>query len=481
MKKDSMKNYLKFGILLLAIPLLLLNCEKEEIIPLHQMKLKTVSKQKVKEILAAYIKKNKETSKKGSNAFSFTPLYETLKQKELNFTEALLTNLKIESNIELLSTTRLFFIEVNGKVIKAIKTERVKNYYENEKIKEGTIYYHNLKGEFLLAHKIKDGVVKERLYKKINTQQASFFSILLYQSDCSGGIDEVSVDDLEGGCLNAAHVYGPGESMQDFLSVYDNSGKPIIPNERVVGSSSGGGGSSAQPLNTDPITGECKEGYVKNIFGECVKPEDPCKHINLQIQNPRYTTQAEELKRKTGLRKETGYKQNKDGTQVALNDTNNGHSLEIPIDRNTVGYMHTHINDFLNGKIDKTTGEPLMDKPIKIFSPADVIKFLQMVKNSKYNGVPTHLVYGTVIASIGNYTLRFTGNIDDITGLGTAKSYKSDYELSIEKKGRERGFLHFLKDKIGINGINLYRIRDNGDIEKKTLKDNGRVDTNDCE
>jgi len=221
---------------------------------------------------------------------------------------------------------------------------------------------------------------------------------------------------------------------------------------------------------------------IQNSAGKCV--ENPCRYINLQIQNPNYTQQSNELEGKTGLKKETGYKQNKDGSQVPLNDTNNGHSLDIPVNTNTVGYMHTHLNDFLTGKIDPKTGDEELKKPIKIFSPADILKFLQIVKNSKYNGVPTHLVYGTVIASTGNYTLRFTGNPDDIIGLGSANSYRADYKKYFEedyKNNKEKAFLHFLKDKIGINGINLYRIRDNGDIEKKIIKENGRVKTSNCE
>ena len=227
----------------------------------------------------------------------------------------------------------------------------------------------------------------------------------------------------------------------------------------------------------------CPEGKIENASGICV--EDPCRYIKLQIQNPVYTAQANELKTKTGLNQETGYKQNKDGTQVALNETNGGHSLTIPIDINTVGYMHTHINGYNAGDLD-SDGVDDFEKPIKMFSPADLLKFLQIVKNSKYNGVPTHLTYGTMISSSGNYTLRFTGVIDDIdvTNLKKAAVYKNDYKRYFEqqfKSNKERAFLHFLKDHININGIDLYRIRDNGDVEKKTLKENGRVDTSDCE
>ncbi|MDA9339702.1 hypothetical protein N9Q68_01890 [Polaribacter sp.] len=227
----------------------------------------------------------------------------------------------------------------------------------------------------------------------------------------------------------------------------------------------------------------CPEGKIENSAGICV--DDPCRHIKLQLQNPVYTTQADELKNNTGLSQETGYKQNKDGTQVALNNTNNGHSLVIPVNQNTVGYMHTHIDDYNAGDLDND-GVDDFRKPIKIFSPADLLKFLQIVRNTKYNGVPTHLTYGTMISSSGIYTLRFTGVINDIdvTSLKKAAEYEEDYKLYFSEKyksNKERAFLHFLKDHININGINLYRIRANGDVEKKTLKENGRVDTNDCE
>jgi hypothetical protein len=226
----------------------------------------------------------------------------------------------------------------------------------------------------------------------------------------------------------------------------------------------------------------CPEDKLENKAGICV--ENPCKHIKLQIQNPRYTDQANELKTKTGLKKETGYKQNKDGSQVSLTETNGGHSLAIPIDNNTVGYMHTHLNDF---NVGDTNGDGIDDKiePIRMFSPADIIKFLQMIKNSKYNGVPTHLVYATMISSSSNYTLRFTGDIDfSITHLKTANDYKTEYKKYFEedyKNNNERALLNFLKDIIKVDGVNLYRIRDNGDIEKKALNDNKKVDTNDCE
>ncbi len=96
----------------------------------------------------------------------------------------------------------------------------------------------------------------------------------------------------------------------------------------------------------------------------------------------------------------------------------------------------------------------------------------------------TNLVYGTMISSEGNYTLRFTGNVEDIVGVKSVVEMEADYLEYFDERyegNPERALLHFLEDIVKINGVNLYEIKDNGDVEHKTLKENGKVDSNDCE
>ena len=221
----------------------------------------------------------------------------------------------------------------------------------------------------------------------------------------------------------------------------------------------------------------CSPGQIKNHEGKCVV--DPCKFIKLQIQNPNYTEQARELKRKVGLKQETGYQQEKDGRQIKLEVEDGGHAVDIKTGRETVGFIHTHLNNFT--KYNSRTRREEEVKPIKMFSPADILSFLEIAKRSRFNGVPQHLVYGTLISSSGVYTLRFTGNpAFNSFNLKSAKEYKESYKTLFENNGKEKAFLLFLKNEINVPGIDLYRIRDNGDVEKKTLDDNGRVKTNDC-
>ena len=87
-------------------------------------------------------------------------------------------------------------------------------------------------------------------------------------------------------------------------------------------------------------------------------------------------------------------------------------------------------------------------------------------------------------SSTGHHQLRFTGNPDDIVAIRTADELRVDYKKYFEKKYEhdvERALLHFIQDHIGVYGIELYRIRDNGDVEHKTLKGNGKIDTDDCD
>jgi len=85
-------------------------------------------------------------------------------------------------------------------------------------------------------------------------------------------------------------------------------------------------------------------------------------------------------------------------------------------------------------------------------------------------------VYATVIASSGDYTLKFTGNQSDIKNLKDAEDYRADY-INMMKKGKEKGFLHFLK----IDGIELYKLHkplfsSTIKVQKKSLTPNGKVE-----
>jgi hypothetical protein len=173
--------------------------------------------------------------------------------------------------------------------------------------------------------------------------------------------------------------------------------------------------------------------------------------------------------------------QNKDGSYTLLSNTNNGHSLIIPIsESNSVGYMHTHLEPINAGDINNDCIDDFR-KPIQMFSPKDINIFLRIARNTKNNGIPLSSVYGTMVSKHGTYTLRFTGNPNDISSYYNLN--KTEYKRYFKKykSDTEKTILNFLKDKVNLNGIELYKIKDNGTIQKKTLSVNGsNVDSDDC-
>lgn len=224
---------------------------------------------------------------------------------------------------------------------------------------------------------------------------------------------------------------------------------------------------------------ECPEGKIEDGNGNCM--DDPCKEISTQLLNTNFKAKKDELEKLTSKKQETGYVQNKTGTFTKLNPINGGHSLDLRgINYSDInGFIHTHLNNFETGKI--VNGKPEINEIYKIFSPADVIAFLKIAKAS----TDISKVYATVITSSGDYTLKFTGDVNDIKGLKKPNYYRADY-INMMKKGKEKGFLHFLKNHIKIDGIELYKLHkplfsNTIKVQKKSLTTNGKVDKTECQ
>ncbi len=56
-----------------------------------------------------------------------------------------------------------------------------------------------------------------------------------------------------------------------------------------------------------------------------------------------------------------------------------------------------------------------------------------------------------------------------------------DYFKDIREYKRERGVSKFIASKIGIDGLNLYKVQNNGKIKRKYLNENGKLRSNKCE
>ena len=213
-------------------------------------------------------------------------------------------------------------------------------------------------------------------------------------------------------------------------------------------------------------------------------PENPCE--KMQTQNTMdFRSKINTLKNNLTLKKETGYIENNNGVftyKGNANATDDANTLGLPnpdTHKDIKGFIHTHPNDFTG-----SDGVPRIG--IKIFSPADVIYFNQMLKNARDNGLPISSVYAVMVSGKGVYQLRFTGNINQIKTSypNTDKQYREMYKKYFEAndtKSDEYNFLKFMDEQMYVKGVSLVKMNNNGTFTTKTLNaDKSGVSDSDC-
>lgn len=256
------------------------------------------------------------------------------------------------------------------------------------------------------------------------------------------------------------------------------------------GTDNGGGGSqqpgegTTEPCNgnttspTDPNT-NIGEGGCSGIPAPINLPnpsDTPCGKIKLQRADTDFNNRITDLHGKTGLKKETGYSQRTNGKYTYHDNgsaTPNANSLtppdlNDPSNNDVNGIMHTHVKDFTYGN---PNGPGTIDKKgIKIFSPADVAYFMQMVKNAHDAGRPLSDVYMVMVSNQGNYQIRFTGNQYQIKTFNweQTKAHRQPFEKYMEENGMtkskdlEFNMLKYMDGKMNLKGLTLYRMNADG-------------------
>ncbi|MCT2564273.1 hypothetical protein [Chryseobacterium herbae] len=270
---------------------------------------------------------------------------------------------------------------------------------------------------------------------------------------------------------------------------------PIIitpPPKKVksIGISSDGTDNTHNPWNNNPGGGcggfgDCNGGGGSSGPQTPQQNQDPCTKMKAQNLNAGYKEKIAELDKPSVLsqKKEKGFSETKSGVFTVLQQgtsTNTKDALKIPVTSDTKGYIHTHLNDYENGKYTDNN-EPFINEPIRMFSPGDVNTLMTMagfVTDGNYSEL-----YGTMVSSYGNYTIKFTGTASDIkTGFDT-EQWRLDY-IDYRKENKywsfEKLFLNFLKEKMNVQGVALYKIKSNGKIQKKTLNSSNNVQSEDC-
>ncbi|MDQ0591644.1 hypothetical protein QFZ37_000013 [Chryseobacterium ginsenosidimutans] len=211
----------------------------------------------------------------------------------------------------------------------------------------------------------------------------------------------------------------------------------------------------------------------------------PCEKLKTQSTNVDYKAKIEALDKSSilSLKKETGFSESKSGVFAELLQavsTANSDAMTVTVTPSLKGYIHTHVNDYLTGNVNENNEEEVK-MPIRMFSPADVntlMTMAQMATNGDYSQL-----YGTMVSSYGNYTIMFTGTASDIkTGFDTEQWTKNyvNYRILHKFWSFEKLFLNFLKEEMNVHGVELYKIKSNGTVQKKTLNSNNNVQSSDC-
>ena len=213
-----------------------------------------------------------------------------------------------------------------------------------------------------------------------------------------------------------------------------------------------------------------------------------CEQIKLQRADIEFKNKITDLEGKTNLKKETGYIQKWSGDYIYKDNagaTNNANTLSLPsVVTNTYikGFIHTHVNNY---KFLDAQGYETDMNGIKMFSPADIAYFMDLVKNAQTTGQPLNNVYGVMVSSLGNYQIRFTGNQYQIKTFTDAQkeAYKNpfiDFISKNKKMSLELKFLKFIDEYMNLKGITLYKMNSDGTTTEIRLNDDktDKIDTN---
>ena len=216
---------------------------------------------------------------------------------------------------------------------------------------------------------------------------------------------------------------------------------------------------------------------------------NPCYRMKLQKDAEDFKGSLNDLKSKTGLKKETGYTQNAGDNKYTYQDnasaTNDANSLNLPDAKqnNIKSYMHTHVDNYTYTDAD---GNEIIRTGIKMFSPADVAYFMDMLQNAKDRGASFADVSGTMVTSSGTYTIRFTGNEYQIKTFTDAQvsNYREAYKTFMTENSNtslEQKFLQYIDTKMNVKGVELFKLNDNGTTTKMALNsDKSSVNSSDC-
>ncbi|MDQ8748663.1 hypothetical protein [Elizabethkingia miricola] len=242
---------------------------------------------------------------------------------------------------------------------------------------------------------------------------------------------------------------------------------------------SGGGGAGSSGPGTGMSGGSGTHAGPNN---EPPKTDDSCSKLKALQNTEEYKKRIDALEKKLKETNENGYIQDKYGNYSELtqrSESENSKSMRLPNDiSNLRGFLHTHVKK-TSVVID---GEVVEAEGVDMFSPADVERFLEIVKFSSDQGRPLDDAFGVMVSSSGNYTLKFTGDKNQIItkfqdnslNIGVYLRYMQQTSGEFKNMSMEQKFLKYLDEYMNAKGVSLYKDNKNGTNTRMGLNDSNK-------
>ncbi|WNI37199.1 hypothetical protein [Chryseobacterium sp. SG20098] len=356
------------------------------------------------------------------------------------------------------------------------------SYLEAPVIKNGKLNF------VLVAYREGDRVFFKR---KDERESNEFFNILVFKdrNQLKGKIIDNASQNNKGLLCYTVEVTwtwtnddgSAGETFTYNKTVCKSSG-PYLPCQSVEVNGDCGGSTAGGPPGSGSGGGS---GYP--YTPEFKEFTDNCAKVKALRNNTTFKNNVINLEGKTGLKGETGYIQRADGSYTykdtaGQSETSNTLSLPNPDlseNKSIMAYLHTHVNDYTYTNAD---GDEETRKGIKMFSPADIDYFMDMLRNAQEAGRPLSDVYAVMVTSSGNYQIRFTGNQYQIKSFTKQQieNFTKEFPTFMAKYNNdlETGFLNFLSEKMNVKATNLYKMDSNGtNYEIKLTPEKAKVTT----
>ncbi|RKE98536.1 hypothetical protein [Ichthyenterobacterium magnum] len=277
----KLKSKLWLVALIVGVSIFIFNCQRDEIsiVQKEELNYRTVSVKQAKQVF--FKKKTKplnlifRTSE--SNELVLSPQWETVEQNELNFTDALMTEVNTLINREGNYSSKAIFIEVNDVVVFALETQYAFGRYTNGDLKEGLVYYNDFDGNFLDAYKIQNGLTTKRFVLNNITQQSGFFLTMFFQNfgdhNCWNTDNLPDDNQLEEVVVTAPAQHSNNSFQEIFIYNYHipTSGNDISSGSSGSGGFGGGNNSSIINSQLTDLLGQ-GDSFINTNFGDTNSP-----------------------------------------------------------------------------------------------------------------------------------------------------------------------------------------------------------------